>query len=237
MPGDANVAAVAALLADPTRTAILMALLDGRACPAGDLARAARVTPSTASNHLSKLVEYKLLKVEQQGRHRYFSLADPAIAQALELLAVIAPETPIRSLRASEAARAVRAARLCYNHLAGKLGVALAQALVEKAVLTEVDGGYLVTEEGERWLQSMGIECAALKKQGQIFAPYHIDWSERFHHLAGSLGVALARRCFELGWVRRVPSSRAVRLTEAGEQALSKELGLRISTDREMISA
>ncbi len=128
MLGEANVAAVAVLLADPTRTAILMALLDGRDWPAGDLARAAHVAPSTASNHLNKLVEHHLLRVEQQGRHRYFSLADPAIAQALELLAVVAPAAPIRSLRASEAAKAVRAARMCYNHLAGKLGVAVSQA-------------------------------------------------------------------------------------------------------------
>ena len=229
MPGDANVAAVAALLADPTRTGILMLLLDGRAWPAGDLARAVRVSPSTASNHLSKLVEHKLLSVEQQGRHRYFRLADPAIAQALELLAVVAPAAPIRSLRESEAARAVRAARMCYNHFAGRFGVALSQALVEKQVLTKVDGGYLVTREGECWLQAVGIECSALKQRGQLFAPYHIDWSERFHHVAGALGAALARRFFELGWVRRVPNSRAVRLTDAGEQALWKELGLRLS--------
>jgi DNA-binding transcriptional ArsR family regulator len=237
MPGDANIAAVAALLADPTRAAILMALLDGRAWPAGDLARAVRVSPSTASNHLTKLVEHQLLRVEQQGRHRYFSLADPAIAQVLELLAAFAPASPVRSLRESEAARAVRAARLCYNHFAGKLGVALSQALVEKEVLTKVDGGYLVTEDGERWLQGMGIECSALKKRGQIFAPHHIDWSERLHHAAGALGAALARRFFDLGWVRRVPTNRAVRLTEEGEQALLKELGLSLTDDKDAISA
>lgn len=237
MPGDVNVAAVAALLADPTRNAILMALLDGRAWPAGDLARAARVAPSTASNHLSKLVEHRLLKMEQQGRHRYFSLAEPALAQALESLAVLAPASPIRSLRESEAARAVRAARMCYNHFAGKFGVALSRALVEKEVLAKVDGGYLVTEEGERWLQEIGIECSALKQQGPIFATHHIDWSERYHHVAGALGAALALRFLELGWVKRVPGSRAVRLTEAGEQAVFKELGLRLSDDKAAISA
>ncbi len=237
MPGDVNVAAVAALLADPTRTAILMALLDGRAWPAGDLARAARVAPSTASNHLTKLVEHRLLSVEQQGRHRYFRLADPAIAHALEALAGLAPASPIRSLRESEAARAVRAARMCYNHLAGKLGVALSQALVEKEVLAKVDGGYLVTEHGERWLQEVGIDCSALKQQGQLFAPHHIDWSERLYHVAGALGSALAQRFFERGWMRRVLHSRAVRLTDEGQQALFQELGLHLSDDKDAISA
>lgn len=237
MPGDVNVAAVAALLADPTRTAILTALLDGRAWPAGDLARAAHVSPSTASNHLCKLVEHNLLRVEQQGRHRYFRLADPAIAEAMELLAAFAPTSPVRSLRQSEVGRAVRAARLCYNHFAGKFGVALSQALVEKEILAKVDAGYLVTVDGECWLQQVGIECSALKKQGQIFAPHHIDWSERFYHVAGPLGAALARRFLDLGWVRRVPNNRAVRLTEDGEQAFLKELGLYLTADKEAISA
>ncbi|HLW03437.1 MAG TPA: metalloregulator ArsR/SmtB family transcription factor [Ktedonobacterales bacterium] len=237
MPGDVNVAAVAALLADPTRTAILMALLDGRAWPAGDLARAAHVTPSTASNHLTKLVEHRLLCVEQQGRHRYFRLADPAIAQALEALAGLAPASPVHSLRDSEAARAIRAARMCYNHLAGKLGVALSQALVEQEVLAKVDGGYLVTEQGERWLREVGIDCSALKKQGQLFAPHHIDWSERRYHLAGALGAALAQRFIERGWVRRALHSRAVHLTEEGEQTLLQELGLRLSDGKDAISA
>jgi hypothetical protein len=175
--------------------------------------------------------------VEQQGRHRYFSLTNPAIAQALEHLAVVAPASPIRSLRASEIAKAVRSARMCYNHLAGKLGVVLAEALVEKEILTNVDGGYLITEAGERWLQEMGIECSALRQHGQMFAPYHIDWSERLHHVAGALGAALARRFFELDWVKRTPMSRAVRLTETGEQALLTELGLHLKEEKASLSA
>jgi DNA-binding transcriptional ArsR family regulator len=125
MPGDADIAAVATLLADPTRVGMLQALSDGRALPAGDLARHMRVSASTASNHLAKLVEHRMLAVEQQGRHRYFRLTDPDIVRMLEILAVYAPAAPIRSLRESEAARALRAARMCYNHLTGELGVAL----------------------------------------------------------------------------------------------------------------
>ena len=229
MPGDANVAAVAGVLADPTRAGILMALLDGRALPAGDLARLVRVSASTASHHLNKLVEQQLLQVEQQGRHRYFCLASPAIAQILEELAALAPPTPVRSLREAEAGQAVRVARMCYNHFAGQFGVALSRALVEKEILRTVEGGYLVTPVGEGWLQEVGIECSALGKRGQIFAPHHIDWSERLHHVAGPLGAALARRFFELGWVRHLSTNRAVRLTEEGERTLLKELGLRLA--------
>lgn len=226
MPGDANIALVATLFADPTRASMLLALSDGRALPAGDLARHVRVSPSTASNHLTKLVENRLLTVEKQGRHRYFRLADPAIAQVLETLAVIAPPAPIHSLRESEAARAIRAARMCYNHLAGELGVRLSQSLVEKNVLMVVDDGYLVTGDGERWLQALEVDCAKLKKQGLIFAPCHVDWSERRHHIAGALGAALAQRFFDLGWMRRLPTSRAVCLTDEGKSELLKELGI-----------
>ncbi|MGH2480989.1 MAG: ArsR/SmtB family transcription factor, partial [Ktedonobacteraceae bacterium] len=128
MPGDANVAVIARVLADPTRAGILTTLLDGRALPAGELARRVRVSPSTASFHLAKLVEYRLLLVEQQGRHRYFRLAGSAVAQTLEELAILAPPIPVRSLRESESGRAVRTARMCYNHFAGQFGVALSQS-------------------------------------------------------------------------------------------------------------
>jgi DNA-binding transcriptional ArsR family regulator len=229
MPGDAHVAAVAAVLADPTRAAIVMALLDGRAWAAGELARAGRVSPSAASNHLTKLAECNLVRVERQGRHRYYSLADPDLAQAVETLAALAPAAPVRSLRDSEAAKAVRAARMCYRHLAGALGVALSQALVERAALATVDGGYLVTAEGECWLEQLGVESAALQKRGQIFAPSHIDWSERRHHVGGVLGAALAQRFFDLGWMRRVPSSRAVRLTATGREAVCARFGVRLN--------
>lgn len=226
MPGDANVAAIAGVLADPTRVGILMVLLDGRALPAGDLARCARVSPPTISHHLHKMVEHQLLLVEQQGRHRYFRLADSAIAQAIEQLAVLAPAAPVRSLRESEAARAVRAARMCYNHFAGQFGVALTQSLVELDILSAIDGGYLLTPCGEDWVRQLSIERSALGRHGQIFAPHHIDWSERRHHVAGAFGATVARRFCELGWVKRLPATRAVRLTAEGEQALLKELGL-----------
>lgn len=237
MPGDANVSMIASLLADQTRAAILMILLDGRALPAGELARRVRVSPATASHHLSRLVEHHLLLVEQQGRHRYFRLAGPTVAQMLEELAILAPALPVRSLRESEASRAMRVARMCYNHFAGQFGVALSQALVEREILRVVDGGYVLTTDGEYWLREVGITCPVPGRSGQIFAPHHIDWSERLHHVAGALGSALTQRFFERGWVKRLPTgSRAVRITDEGQQFLRHELGLSLTDDREILS-
>jgi DNA-binding transcriptional ArsR family regulator len=220
MPGDINIVPVASLLADSTRASILQELSDGRALSAGELARRARVTSSTASAHLFKLVEAGLLAVEKQGRHRYYRIADPAIIRAIEVLAALAPVHPAHSLRESQIAEAVRNARMCYNHLAGKLGVKLSQALVDKHVLDAADDGYTITPNGLQWLRNFGINEVALKKQGSLVVPRHIDWSERCPHVAGVLGAALARRLFDLEWITRTASSRAVRLTATGQRAL-----------------
>jgi DNA-binding transcriptional ArsR family regulator len=226
MPGDINIVPIASLLADPTRASILQELSDGRALAAGELARRAHVASSTASSHLFKLVEAGLLAVEKQGRHRYYRIADPAIIQAIETLASLAPARPIRSLRESQIAEAVRNARMCYNHLAGNLGVKLTQALVDRHVLDASDDGYSITPDGLQWLRNFGIDESALKKRGSLVVPHHIDWSERRPHLAGELGAALARRLFDLEWITRTPSSRAVRLTAIGQQALQDEFAL-----------
>lgn len=220
MPGDIDIAPVASLLADPTRASILMELSDGRALPAGELARRARVSSSTASAHLYKLVEADLLSVEQQGRHRYYHLANPAIVHALEALSALAPARPVHSLRESQIGEALRNARMCYNHLAGDLGVRLSQALVDRHILDASDDGYVITRGGMQWLSDFGVEEALFKKQSAPVVPHHIDWSERRHHIAGALGAAIARRLFELEWITRTPSSRAVRITDTGQQAL-----------------
>ncbi|HEX4205042.1 MAG TPA: winged helix-turn-helix domain-containing protein [Ktedonobacteraceae bacterium] len=228
MPGDVNITPIAALLADPTRVNILLALGDGRALPAGELARRARVAASTVSMHLSKLVEYRMLTVEKQGRHRYFRITDLSIMQAIEVLAPFALDTPAHSLRESEVGGAIRQARMCYNHLAGVLGVTISQALVEKQLLVSIDEGYTLTSEGEQWFHELGIDIAKKKKQGVLFVPHHIDWSERRYHVAGNLGAALARRLIELEWITHTTSSRAVHVTEKGRQALSDELQLHL---------
>lgn len=223
MPGDVNIVPIASLLADPTRAIILQELSDGRALPAGELARRAHVASSTASSHLSKLVEAGLLAVVQQGRHRYYRIANPAIIQAIETLASLSPVRPIHSLRESQIAEAIRNARMCYNHLAGNLGVKLTQALVDMHVLDASVDGYTITPDGLQWLRNFGIDDAVLRKRGSLVVPHHIDWSERRPHVAGDLGAALARRLFDLAWITRTPSSRAVRLTAIGQQALQNE--------------
>lgn len=226
MPGDTNIASVAALLADPTRVSILMALSDGRAFTANELSHLARVAPSTASGHLARLVDAELIKVEKQGRHRFFRMTNPALTEVLEELATFAPAHNIRSLREAEAGKAVRRARTCYNHVAGKFGVELTQALVRQSLLVELEDGYMLSQEGERWFHDFGITDIHTKKGQPIFAPRHIDWSERHYHFAGAPGAAFTRRLFELGWIKRIPASRALCITETGQQALLQHFNL-----------
>lgn len=234
MPGDIDIAPVAAVLADPTRAKMLLALSDGRSLPAGELAQRARVQASTASSHLAKLVESGLLVVVKQGRHRYFRLADSSIIHAIETLASFAPAAPVRSLRESAIGEAIRSARMCYNHLAGRLGVSLSEALVEKHILDAFDEGYIITDDGRLWMHDFGINSAEFKRQKSLLVPCHIDWSERRHHVAGALGAAFARRLLEMEWIERLPSSRAVCLTEIGRQGLKREFDLDVQKDREM---
>ena len=228
MPGDADIASVAALLAEPTRATILLALSDGRAFTTNELARNAKVAPSTASEHLARLLYSSLLVVEKQGRNRFYRLADPAVVESMENLALLAPQVKIRSLGESERAQAVRRARMCYNHLAGTLGVALTEALVEKQILHSVDTGYVVESDGIAWLEDFGIPCQPLKRRGLLFVPWHIDWSERKHHVAGAFGAALTHRLFELNWIKRQPTSRSVHLTAAGQVEIEQAFGLRL---------
>lgn len=227
---DAGIASVAALLAEPARAAILVALSDGRALPAGELARASRVAPPTASAHLARLVDAGVLAVEREGRHRYYRLTDPeTVVTALEALAlVVPPPQPVDGVRGAFAASAVRRARTCYNHLAGVLGVRIATALVEREWLVLSDRLYEVTPAGESGLEALGVRVAAARRTRRVFARACLDWSERRYHLAGALGAALTARLFELGWIERMPASRAVRVSNAGRRALRRQLGVEV---------
>lgn len=227
MPGDIDIASVAALLADETRTTMLIALSDGRAFTASELAKRARVAPSTASEHLSRLVASSLLVVEKQGRNRFYRLANDSIVEVMENLARLAPQRKIRTLSEAESAKAVHRARMCYNHLAGTLGVKLAEALVEKGILRVADTGYIMENEGIAWLEDFGIIDGMFKKRGPRLIPWHIDWSERKHHVAGNFGAAFANHLFELHWIERQPSSRSIRLTEQGQSEMEHVFGLR----------
>jgi len=230
---EADIAGVAAAIGDPSRARVLLALAEGRALPASALAGEAGVSASTISEHLGKLLDAKLLTVERDGRHRYYRLATPEVATALEWLSRIAQPLPVRSLRQSTRAAALLRARLCYDHLAGRLGVAVMAALVEHGWLvaeaSEPAGGprrYLVTESGLAELAAFGVDVSSVPAR-RSSVRYCLDWAERRPHLAGPLGGALAARLFDLGWLRRGRARRVVHLTEDGIAGLSDTFGIR----------
>lgn len=224
-----KLAATAFLIADPARAAMLMALIDGRALPAGELAFAGGVTPQTASTHLAKLLEGGLLAVEIQGRHRYYRLASAHVAAVLETLATLAPPQASRCRRPHRDAQTLRLARCCYNHLAGRLGVAVAEALEQRAWLTRHDEAtrYAVSSEGAAWFARMGLDLPHLAQGRRAMARRCLDWTERRHHLAGSLGAALLDQFCARHWLRRADGSRALVVTDLGWAGLLAELGIR----------
>lgn len=219
-------ARLAGLLADETRAACLLALLDGRAWTAGELARHAGVAASTLSEHLGKLVAGGVLAEERQGRHRYVRLADARIAQLVEdLAAQVAPDAVVRprGLSASSAGSAMARGRTCYDHLAGRLGITVTDALGARGLLLQ-ETGFALTEAGLRWFDGAGI---GLDRGGRRpLARACLDWTERRPHLAGVAGAALCRHAFDAGWCERIGSERAVRVTATGERALADLLGI-----------
>ncbi|MBV9312965.1 MAG: helix-turn-helix transcriptional regulator [Pseudonocardia sp.] len=239
--GDADIAAVGALVADPSRARILLALDDGRALPATRLAAEAGVSAATTSNHLRKLADAGLLIVEAHGRHRYYRLAGPDVGRLIEALQQLAPAAPVRSLREGARAQALRRARTCYDHLAGQVGVALMAAMLQRGYVTGGDGtfrpetasrdkrigyghdiDYQLTPEGQVFLTEFGVQlpprCPVVR--------YCVDWSEQRHHLAGGLGRGLLRRLLDLDWIRRIPAARAVRITDTGHAGLNTTFGI-----------
>ena len=219
-----NFSDTAALFSDPGRVAILTALLDGKSLPAGQLAMIANVAPQTASSHLAKLVDGQLLAVEQQGRHRYYRLANGEVAHAVEALLAIAP-------RAKDAARSpvsartpesrLAYARTCYSHLAGRLAVDIADALRDRGLLVERESNQLgLTPRGCDWFARLGIETTDRQMAGARFARRCLDWTERRHHIAGHLGSAMLSRFRELRWIVPIRDDRAVRVTLEGERRL-----------------
>ncbi|MFX0574809.1 ArsR/SmtB family transcription factor [Nocardia nepalensis] len=224
----AELAGLATLLADRTRADMCLALVDGRAWTAGELARHAGVAPSTATEHLNRLLDGGLLVERRQGRHRYVQLASPQVAELLETMVThLEPRHPeVTNLRTSTAAAALARGRTCYDHLAGRLGVAITDAMIERDLLDD-EGGFALTEAGSAWLTGpMGIEVAALHATRRPVARPCLDWTERRTHLGGAAGAQLCRRLQALDWVRRVGSGRAVRLTPTGEAGLCEALGI-----------
>jgi DNA-binding transcriptional ArsR family regulator len=226
----ANLVEVAALVGDTARATILAALMGGQALTASELAYIARVSRPTASEHLTKLAEARLIAVTKQGRYRYYRIASPLVARMLEsIIAVAAIDVPPRYQPRSIRDDALRFARTCYDHLAGQVGVAIADALVanEHIVLTE-DGGEL-TAAGARFLTEFGADLHTRGKR--VFCRPCLDWSERRPHLAGLVGAEIWRRCLELGWFKRERDSRALRLTTAGRAGLLDTFGIDLASE------
>lgn len=218
-------AAAAGLFADQTRAEVMALLLDGRALTAGELARATGVSAQTVSTHLRRLLDADVVRVEAQGRHRYYCLADERAARAFEALAALAPVRPVRSLRQSQIAADLRLARTCYDHLAGRVAVALTDALTARALLVVDNGSYRLPPDGRVAFAQFGIDVDAAQRARRSFAHPCLDWSERRPHVAGALGAALLAQMVELGWVSRHPSSRAVHLHEVGTKGLTDIFG------------
>jgi DNA-binding transcriptional ArsR family regulator len=230
---DPDLATTAALIGDPSRAAILTALFDGGALTASELARCAGVSAQTASTHLDRLFKGNLLAVEIQGRHHYYRLRDERVAQLLERLAVIARPSPTFTDAQQRAARELRFARTCYGHLAGHVGVAIADALCRKSFLIEDELAYRITEAGKQWFRRVGVEVDALHRAAhRPLTRRCLDWSERRHHLSGVLGVALTQRLLSLAWLVHTRERRVLRLTEPGLKGLESELGIVFETSR-----
>jgi DNA-binding transcriptional ArsR family regulator len=231
MVSQVQLAEVAALVGDPARANMLMALSDGRALTATELAYLARITPQTASGHLAKLVDGRLLAVAKQGRHRYFRLASPLVGRMLESINAMASLAgPPRHRPHSPADEALRRARFCYDHLAGRLGVTLADALVARGHVEFGEDGGVVTPEGGDFLARFGLDLAP--KPRRAFCRPCLDWSERRPHIAGAVGAGLAARCLALGWIQRQRDTRAVSVTLKGRAGLGETFGIDLAPQR-----
>lgn len=239
-------APVAALMADPTRAVMLNAMFAGRPLAAGELGRMAGVSPATASSHLAKLLDAGMVSVTVQGRHRYYRLAGHEIAAVIEAISRISPPSPVRNLRQSREAAALDEARTCYDHLAGRAGVALLDALLDGGTLEEhktenqsrsrTKGGertsatvYAATGAGTETLANFGIDISDLRRSRRNFAGSCLDWTQRRRHLNGALGAAITARLFDLGWIEHGQRRRSVRVTETGRDGLAETFGWKAS--------
>ena len=228
MTGDVDVAAAAALIGEPARAALLIALTEAEYLPARELAARAGIAPSTASGHLARLLDGELVVARRSGRHRYFRLANAEVAAAIEALSTIAPSRRVSSRREATIGDALREARTCYDHLAGRLGVELAAALEREGVLVhEEEAEYRLVDDAAGFLSTaFAIDLGELQLQRRTLARACVDWSERRRHVAGALGAALASCVLERGWVKRRDGNRSLEVTPAGCEAFEQRFGI-----------
>ena len=229
-----DVATFGALLGQPARATMLLLLSDGRGLTATELAEAAGVTRQTASFHLSQLVDGQLLRVDRQGRHRYFRLAGSEIAELLASLRVVAAAPAAPSRPFGPHPTAMRQARMCYDHMAGELGIGVVDSLVRSGALIEAGDNFQLSADGERFLGDFGVDVAAARRRRRHFARTCLDWSERRPHLAGALGAALAGRLYELAWIERAPGERTIHVTPDGQSGLFEVFGFELGGSSSM---
>lgn len=217
---------IASLIGEPVRAKILWTLMDGRAYTARELAIGVETTPQNLSMHLSKLLRAGLLSVEAQGRHRYYTYSRPEVADAIEAMANLVPAEQM--IRKDMDAVPIKFCRTCYDHLAGKVGVAVTESLLRQKLIVYREKELDVTQKGLQWFAEWGIDCAEVKEQRRAFAKPCLDWTERRHHLAGALGAALLEKMLEAHWLRRTAQSRAVVVTAKGRQALEDRFNIQL---------
>ena len=233
-----DIALIAGLIGEPARAAILAALVDGRALPAGELAFIGNVAPQTASFHLHKLMDASLIAVEKQGKHSYYRLANDSVASALESLAALAPikdqvETRARTRRDSDRVQEMRFARSCYKHLAGVLAVEINRALLDRRfIAADTDRTYCLTVPGQKWCRALEMELPS-----RLSGRACIDWTERRHHLGGALGSALFSHLIGMRWIAASPGKRCVRVTHLGALEFEQHLGIVISSSSAVVSS
>lgn len=223
---DPNIAEVAALIGDPGRAAMLLALLDGRDLAASELASLAGMTPQAATAHFKKLVAAGLLVGRSAGRHRFFRIASPEVGHAIETLATIAPPARIVALTQSTTFERLRAARSCYDHLAGRLGVAVTDRLLERKAIVPVGRDYTVTQQGREIFADLDVDVDDAQNERRRFARACMDWTERRPHVAGSLGASLLDAFVRKRWVARNTNDRALRITPDGAREFRRRFGV-----------
>ncbi|MFP7471215.1 metalloregulator ArsR/SmtB family transcription factor [Niallia taxi] len=221
-----NITALTALLTEESRATILAGLMDGKYHTASELAYMAKITPQTASFHLTKLVENNLVTTEKNGRFRYFRLANEEVANTLEILMSISPPPEIRSLKQSSQLKRLENARTCYDHLAGRVSVQLTKIMEDAGYIERSDKQFIVTAKGESFFQKLGLDLVGLSKKRRSFSHACLDWSERTHHLGGALGNGLFERYIELGWIEAKENSREIMFTARGKSGFKEFFGI-----------
>ncbi|HTU76048.1 MAG TPA: helix-turn-helix transcriptional regulator [Trebonia sp.] len=233
----ADLAAIGRLMGDPHRAQILQILLSGVPQSGSSLASALGISRSLASAHLGKLTAGGLVRAERSGRNQLYSIAGTPVADAIEMLLLISPLAPVQSLRGAVRMRSLRWARMCYDHLAGVVGVAIADTLIALDVVGEPDGAWLLGPRGPAVLGELGLDVPALRRRTRPLLRACVDWTERRHHIAGSAGAAVADELFRRDWARRQEGTRIVTVTPAGRAGLASWLGLDVAALRDQPAA